>query len=149
MGEMKCRCHLQVTRKFWVLLFIPLTLSQGQSPSHLFYKENFHNSRLSEVWCDLGSILRCLSSPGVMIRTLKLLGLTNTSTAGPDVKVSYPHPSTRSYPNSGIRVVTQTTWCVGSLESSEVPYEDSYVLSLLLLNTIFIVTKEIFLLKKN
>ena len=94
----KCRGDLQTTLRFGVYPFTPLDL--GLSTSHLLERRFYLALVLTRIGMTLISFWGCRSSHGVMPWSIRLLELKNTSPAWPNEKVSYHHPSTRSYPEA-------------------------------------------------
>ena len=118
MSVRKCRGHLQATRDLrYSHSSLPIEHGAISVPPPLL--KRFY---LALVSYRLGMILvpfwGCLSSHGVMTLVLLLLGLINTNPAGPGEIVFYPHPSTRSCPDtenpieSSIPLDAQSLWRV-------------------------------------
>ena len=91
----------------------------------------------------LAPFWRCLSSHDMMVLAIQLLGLKNSSPAVNAEKVSYPHPTSRSYPDAEIQAGPQSHLVRKLVGEFSVPYKSLYVPSLFLLKTRLHVTKKI------
>ena len=95
-GVRKCRGHLQVTRGLGCS-YLSLPMGQGLSTSHLQYRAFYLALVSTRLGMTLVPFWEYQSPPGVMSWSIQLLWLKNNIPARSGEKVSYPHPSTRSY----------------------------------------------------
>ena len=128
-----CWSHLQATLRFGVFPFIPISVS---SPLKWGFYLVFISTRLGITFDPVG----CLLS-GVMTQAIRLLWLKNINPERSGEKVFYPHPISRSGPDTGNpSMFFNPTLCAGSLKSLGIPYEGSHVLKVFLINTKLYVT---------
>ena len=127
---------------FGVFPFILLNWAQFYLSPISFIGSILPSSRLSLVRLDHGSFLDmpiitwCDALDGSITRTEKHQSCMTWW------KSIVSYPNSWSYQEVRIQVSPHTTWCVGSLESSEMLYEGSYGLSVFLHNTSLNVTQD-------